>query len=275
VLGSNGSVVPRFLEQIRRGGPITVTHPDMRRFFMLIPEAVQLVLHAASQAVNGATYVLEMGEQVKLVDMARDMIRLSGLVPDEDITIEFIGLRPGEKLYEELVGPEEQAGPSRVDKILRVSSRRPYSQSVMPAIHDLEIAAADGDGDRVVHSLRELVGRTHTEEASTQVPPVAVANAPAITFVQAPGTQPCVRCKNGRLRRSRARSQWERIRKEFTGARLFRCEQCNWRGWVVPTVDAQAMPLERSAPPDLRSIDADVTATPLPTRPRFAPRNLN
>ncbi len=275
VLGSNGSVVPRFLEQIRRGGPITVTHPEMRRFFMLIPEAVQLVLHAASQAVNGATYVLEMGEQVKLVDMARDMIRLSGLVPDEDIAIEFIGLRPGEKLYEELVGPEEEAGPSRVDKILRVSSRRPYSHSVMPMIQELEIAAADGDADTVLRSLRGLAGGSHIEEQPAQVQSRVVPNASEITFAQKPGTQPCVRCQHGTLRRSRARSQWERIRKEFTGARLFRCEQCNWRGWVVPTVDGAAMPLERSAPPDLRALDADVKAAPLPTRGRFAPRNLN
>jgi FlaA1/EpsC-like NDP-sugar epimerase len=275
VLGSNGSVVPRFVDQIRRGGPITVTHPEMRRFFMLIPEAVQLVLHAASQAVNGATYVLEMGEQVKLVDMARDMIRLSGLVPDEDIAIEFVGLRPGEKLYEELVGPDEEAGPSRVDKILRVSSRRPYTRSVIPAVQELEIAAADGDADTVLRSLHALAGGTHAEEESEHVQPTVAANAATITFVQAPGTQPCVRCKDGTLRRSRARSQWERIRKEFTGARLFRCEQCNWRGWVVPTVDDTVLPIERSAPPDLRSLDADITAAPLPARARFAPRNLN
>ena len=273
VLGSNGSVVPRFVEQIRRGGPLTITHPEMRRFFMLIPEAVQLVLHAASQAVNGATYVLEMGEQVKLVDMARDLIRLSGLIPDEDIAIEFIGLRPGEKLYEELVGPDEQSGPSRVDKILRVSSRQPISATIVPRIYELETAAADGDHITVLAMLRALTSISRREEAPA--PAIAPAAPPRLAAGQVvAGTQPCPHC-NGCLHRSRARSRWERIRKEFTNSRLFRCEKCGWRGWVVPVEHGDAVPVEYTSPPDLRLLDAHVAPAPLPTRARFAPRNLN
>ena len=132
---------------------------------MLIPEAVQLVLHAASQAESGATYVLEMGEQVKLVDMARDLIRLSGLVPDEDIKIDFTGLRPGEKLYEELVGAEEEAAPSAVEKILCVRSRRQPDARLFSEIDVLERAACRGPqrerarGDEAVDRHLQAGGR--------------------------------------------------------------------------------------------------------------------
>jgi FlaA1/EpsC-like NDP-sugar epimerase len=126
VLGSNGSVVPIFQQQIAAGGPVTVTHPQARRFFMTIPEAVQLVLQASTMGVASDIFVLEMGQQILIADMARNLIRLSGLEPDHDIPIIYTGLRPGEKLFEELMLNGEGVKPTAHPKI-RVLDGGPVS----------------------------------------------------------------------------------------------------------------------------------------------------
>lgn len=118
VLGSNGSVVPRFSKQIEQGGPITITHPDIIRFFMTIPEACQLVLEAGSMGKGGEIFIFDMGEPVKILDLAKKMIRLAGFVPDKDIQIKFVGLRPGEKLYEELLTDSSKTLPTHHKKIM-------------------------------------------------------------------------------------------------------------------------------------------------------------
>jgi FlaA1/EpsC-like NDP-sugar epimerase len=122
VLGSSGSVIPKFREQIAKGGPITITHPEITRYFMSIPEAAQLVMQAGLMGKGGEIFVLDMGEPVKIADLAADMVRLSGFSTDE-IKIEYVGLRPGEKLYEELLADDEHTMPTPHEK-LRIAQAR-------------------------------------------------------------------------------------------------------------------------------------------------------
>ncbi|HMB85753.1 MAG TPA: nucleoside-diphosphate sugar epimerase/dehydratase [Methylomirabilota bacterium] len=157
VVGSNGSVIPLFLEQIRAGGPVTVTHPDMRRYFMSIPEAVRLVLQAAALGENGALYVLDMGEEIRVVDMARNLIRLSGFIPDREIPIVFTGVRPGEKLSEELVASDETIEPSRLEGVRRVRSAPDRSAaSLARDVADLERFAQKGATGAVRQQLGSM-----------------------------------------------------------------------------------------------------------------------
>jgi FlaA1/EpsC-like NDP-sugar epimerase len=128
VLGSAGSVIPKFQEQIARGGPVTVTHPDIIRYFMSIPEAAQLVLQAALMGDGGEIFVLDMGEPVRIADLARDMIRLSG-ASEADVRIEFTGLRPGEKLFEELLASDETTRPTHHPKV-RIARARPVDDAL-------------------------------------------------------------------------------------------------------------------------------------------------
>jgi FlaA1/EpsC-like NDP-sugar epimerase len=157
VLGSNGSVIPRMLEQIRAGGPVTVTHPEIRRYFMLIPEAVSLVLQAAVFARDRETYVLEMGEQLKVLDMARNLITLTGFVPDKDIPISFVGLRPGEKLTEELTGEGEVLEPSGTEKIFRLRWPDSQPERFSDDVAALVRAATYGRSAEVIDWLRQIV----------------------------------------------------------------------------------------------------------------------
>jgi FlaA1/EpsC-like NDP-sugar epimerase len=169
VLGSNGSVVPIFREQIARGGPVTVTHPEVTRYFMTIPEAVQLILQAAGTGHGGEVFVLEMGQPVRIADLARDMIRLSGFEPDEDIEIVFTGLTPGEKLHEELMSDGEEVVPTRHDRIrvLRRGDRPPHPEGWLRA---LEECVAHGDVPGAVSIIRDLVPTYTPSQALLETP---------------------------------------------------------------------------------------------------------
>lgn len=158
VLGSNGSVIPLFMDQIKAGGPVTVTHEEITRYFMTIPEAVQLVLRAAKIAKGGEIFVLDMGEPVKIKDLAYNLIRLAGLVPDKDIKITYTGLRPGEKLYEELLITEEKGQTkTEIDKIFIEKSIHINEAKLFNAINNLYTAAINMDIKTELKLIEDLV----------------------------------------------------------------------------------------------------------------------
>lgn len=161
VLGSSGSVVPTFRRQIAQGGPVTVTHPEVTRYFMSIPEAVGLILQSALQAKGGEVFVLDMGEPVKIVDLARQMIELSGFKPYDDIKITFTGLRPGEKLYEEPIHEMENVEPTSHPKLRRLRNNRSNGSGDLVAEMHAVYREAAGDGARLKAWLAEKIPEYH------------------------------------------------------------------------------------------------------------------
>ena len=166
VLGSSGSVIPIFRRQIAKGGPVTVTHPDMTRYFMTIPEAASLVVQAGAIGGEGEIFVLDMGEPVRILDLARNMIRLSGKEPDRDVPIDFVGARPGEKLHEELWGADEEVRPTSHPKIQRVTRAGADAARLERELESLEALVEDGETLEVVSRLRSLVSRGAVEATS-------------------------------------------------------------------------------------------------------------
>jgi FlaA1/EpsC-like NDP-sugar epimerase len=177
VLGSSGSVVPIFRRQIASGGPVTVTDPEMTRFFMTIPEAVQLVVRSGSLAQGGEVFVLEMGDPVKIMDLARDMIRFSKLEPGKDIAIEIVGPRPGEKLHEELFNPYERPEPTPAAKILRAARPAIEPRWVEDIFDEISLLVLEGDAARLAAKVAELAALRASVAAESAAAEAAVEEA--------------------------------------------------------------------------------------------------
>lgn len=163
VFSSSGSVIPLFQQQIAAGGPVTVTHPEVTRYFMSIPEAAQLILQAGAMGEGGEIFILDMGEPIRIVDMARDLIRLHGLEPDKDVLIEFTGLRPGEKLYEELITSGEGIVSTSHKKILVLRGKTLDAAALLAQIESLLAVARQGDDEAIRRKLRDIVPEYHPQ----------------------------------------------------------------------------------------------------------------
>jgi FlaA1/EpsC-like NDP-sugar epimerase len=166
VLNSSGSVIPIFQRQLERGGPLTVTHPEMTRYFMTIPEAVSLIVQAGAIGGRGQVFVLDMGEPVKIVDLARNMIRLSGKEPETEIAIEFIGAKPGEKLHEELWNEGEKVTPTSHPKLLRATRKPVDPDWLEEELADLEGMVERGETLDVVAKLTSMIREPHRVDSA-------------------------------------------------------------------------------------------------------------
>jgi FlaA1/EpsC-like NDP-sugar epimerase len=171
VIGSSGSVIPFFRKQIEKGGPVTVTHPEVTRFFMTIPEAAQLILQAGSMGEGGEIFILDMGTPIKIVDLANDLIRLSGFEPGRDIEIQFTGLRPGEKLYEELITEGEGIVKTPHEKILVLRGNSIHRGDLLSKISELGHLARKQDAPKIKEKLKEIVPEYQISSENSNLSP--------------------------------------------------------------------------------------------------------
>lgn len=169
VLGSNGSVVPLFTKQIAQGGPVTITHKDIIRYFMTIPEACQLVLEAGAMGKGGEIYIFDMGKPVRIIDLARKMIKLAGFVPEKDIKIEVVGLRPGEKLYEELLNDTSKSIPTYHAKIMIAQEIQEEYEILHQQIYELISISKNFDGDAIVGQMKKIVPEFKSMNSSFEI----------------------------------------------------------------------------------------------------------
>ena len=169
VLGSSGSVVPLFRKQILDGGPLTVTHPDIIRYFMTIPEACQVVLEAGAMGNGGEIYIFDMGKPVKIIDLARKMIKLAGFVPEKEIKIKIVGLRPGEKLYEELLNDSSKTLPTYHEKIMIAQELQEEFDDLNDEIIDLIHKANFLESDDIVMQMKKIVPEFRSMNSTFQL----------------------------------------------------------------------------------------------------------